>query len=254
MRIFKRRHRETLRSAPVPEAWHSIIKRNAPLIAALDETDRAELFGHAHVLLNEQRFEGCTGLTMTEEIRVTIAALASVLLLHRDTNYFPALRSIIVYPESYLAPLNEEQDDGTVIEGEEPRDGESWHEGSLALSWADVLEGAAHPGDGYNLVLHEFAHQLDGETGDEDGMPRLNTRELRAQWQVVFGREFETLRRAVEDKRSTLLDDYGAESPAEFFAVATECFFELPHDLIQAHPELYELLKTYYRQDPANRE
>ncbi len=173
------------------------------------------------------------------------------MLLHRETNYFPTLRSILVYRESYLAPLSEEQDDGTVIEGDEPREGESWHEGSLALSWADVLEGVAHPEDGYNLALHEFAHQLDSETGAEDGMPRLESPEQRAQWKEVLGREFQTLRRAVQDKQPTLLDDYGAESPAEFFAVATECFFMLPGDLKQEHPELYDQLMTYYRQDPA---
>lgn len=252
LHFFKHRRRMKLRSLPVPASWLEIIDRNAPVTAALSEADRAELFGHVHVLLAEKRIEGCGGLPMTDEIRVTIAAQASLLLLHRETDYFPTLRSVLVYPDSYIAPLSEEQKDGTVIEGHEVREGESWHEGALALSWVDVMNGAADPHDGNNLVLHEFAHQLDSETGDEDGMPWLASAARRETWRRVLGAEFEALRHAVEDMRPTLLDEYGAESPAEFFAVATECFFELPCELKREHPELYEQLALFYTLDPAN--
>jgi len=248
--IFRNRRRATLRRLPVPEAWRGIVARRVPAVAGLSEADRAELFGHIHVLLTEKRFAGCGGLEMTDEVRITIAAQAALLLLHRNTSYFRGLHSILVYPGSYVAPVSEEQDDGTVIEGPEAREGESWHEGSLVLSWADVVEGAADPHDGYNLVLHEFAHQLDAETGDENGTPRLESRSQYQSWRRIMTREYESLCAAVEAGRETILDPYGAESPAEFFAVATEAFFERPRNLRMRHPELYDQLRRYYRQDP----
>jgi len=251
--LLKRRRRARLRRLPVPGAWRDIVARRAPAVSRLPEPDRRELFGHVHVLLAEKRFTGCGGLAMTDEIRVTIAAQAALLLLHRETDYFPGLRSILVYPESYVAPLSEEQDDGTVIEGSEAREGESWHEGSLVLSWSDVIGGAADPHDGYNLVLHEFAHQLDAETGQENGTPRLASKAQYKEWQGVMSREYEALCEAVRAGRPTVLDAYGAESPAEFFAVSTEAFFERPRNLKARHPELYEQLKLYYRQDPERR-
>jgi len=249
--FLTRRRREKLRCEPVPEAWRKIVRRNVPMAGYLSHTQHDELFGHLHVLLAEKRFEGCGGLAMTDEIRVTIAAQAAFLLLDRETRYFPKMRSVLVYPEAFTANVEEEQDDGTVIAGPDDREGESWIEGSVALSWADALDGCREPHDGYNLVLHEFAHQLDAETGGENGLPRLPSREAERAWRGVFSREFESHVRAVEAGRPTLLDEYGAESPAEFFAVCVECFFELGMEMKADHPELYEQLARYFHVDTA---
>ena len=139
----------------------------------------------------------------------------------------------------------------TATEEEEERDGESWDTGALILSWADCLESVADPRDGYNVMFHEFAHQLDDEAGIADGAPRLDDKGLAADWEREFAREFEALGKRADKRVPTLLDWYGAESPAEFFAVLTETFFEKPADLKGRHPELYGLLARFYRQDPA---
>ena len=204
------------------------------------------------MFLAEKDFEGAGGLEMTDEIRVTIAAQACVLLLHRDTDYYPALRSVIVYPSAYVAEESQETAHGWVSEDAEARLGQSSAPlGAMVLSWDDVRAGAADVRDGENLVFHEFAHQLDFESGEYDGTPVLERRSMYVAWARVLGREYERLRRDAASGRETVLDAYGATDPAEFFAVATECFFEKSRQLRDRHPALYEELKRYYRQDPA---
>ncbi len=202
------------------------------------------------MFLNEKHFEGCGGLTITDEIRVTIAAEACVLLLHRDTEYFPLLRSILVYPREYIAPTAEHLDDGTVIEDHQPRQGESWDQGSLVLSWRDVLGGAANPHDGQNVVLHEFAHQIDEEFNLSEVDPRNALNDAARHWAMVFDRAFERFSTEVEQGRATPIDPYGATNEAEFFAVITETFFERPTDLRRYDPGLYEQWSLFFRQDP----
>jgi Mlc titration factor MtfA (ptsG expression regulator) len=248
--FFKRRRRERLRAAPFPEPWLEIIDKNVPLCKRLTEADRRELYGHVQVFLAEKYFEGCGGLGLTDEIKVTIAAQACLLLLHRDTDYYPRLITILVYPTAYLADTVQHLGAGTVLEGQEVRLGEAWKSGVVVLSWDDVRDDSLDIRDGRNLVLHEFAHQLDMEDGAADGTPLLDRRQHRA-WAEVLGDEYERLRRDCVLGRSTVLDKYGATDPAEFFAVATECFFETPARLKRRHPELYEQLKSFYRQDPA---
>jgi Mlc titration factor MtfA (ptsG expression regulator) len=248
---FKRRRRARLRGTPLPSRWKSILARNVPYIALLPPLDRQELAGHIQVLLAEKKFTGCAGLKITDEVRLTIAAQAAFLLLHRTTNYFPTMRTILVYPDLFIVEHEHEQEDGTVFEEAVEQAGESWYGGPVILSWADVLAGAADPHDGYNVVLHEFAHQLDDESGGTDGAPELGSLARHQAWANVFGREYEQLQDAVLAERTSLLDEYGAESPAEFFAVATECFFERPRALRRKHPELYMQLSGYYSQDPA---
>ncbi len=221
------------------------------LVQRLSDADREELKGHIQVLLAEKRFEGAGGLTMTDEVRVTIAAQAAVLLLRRETDYYPGLSSIVVYPDEYLAPFEEVDETGVVTEGSDQRSGESWEEGTLVLSWEDVLMGGAEGEYPYNVVLHEFAHQLDAEDGGASGIPLLGSRAARRMWTRTLRAGYERLQDDVRRGRKTVLDPYGAESPAEFFAVATECFFETPVTLQERHPELYSELVRYYRQDPA---
>lgn len=251
LRWYKRRRRERLCRMPLPAEWRAVIARNVPYISLLPLLDRQELEGHVQVLLAEKKFTGCAGLEIIDEIRITIAAQAALLLLHRDTDYFPMMRTILVYPDRFLVKHSVEQEDGTVTEEEVEQAGESWRGGPVVLSWRDVLESAADPHDGYNVVLHEFAHQLDDESGDTDGAPDLGAASRYRAWAHAFGYEYEQLQNAVLSGKIPLLDEYGAESPAEFFAVATECFFERPRALRKEHPELYARMAEYYRQAPA---
>lgn len=230
----------------------NILKKNVPLYSRLPAEDREELHGHIQIFLAEKYFEGCGGLTITEEMRVTIAAQACILLLHRKTEYYPKLVSILVYPNTYLAHHRERDGAGLVTEGMQQRVGESWSHGTVVLSWDDVRAGASDANDGHNVVYHEFAHQLDIEDGPQaDGSVALPRQSMYGAWARILGREYVALKKDVAAGRKTVLDSYAATSPAEFFAVATECFFEIPVLLKKQHPELYEELKLYYRQDPA---
>jgi Mlc titration factor MtfA (ptsG expression regulator) len=249
---FKRRRRQRIRQRAFPPEWLAIIQRNVPYYNRLTPDAQAELRGHILIFLDEKRFEGCGGLELTDEIRITIAAQACILLLNRETDYYPGLKSIYVYPHAYVADAKVRLPDGTVIEGGQVRLGESWSRGSLVLAWDHALRGAADIRDCNNVVLHEFAHQLDTEDGYADGAPVLPQRSMHATWARVLGQEYEHLIDDLEHHRQTLISDYGATNPAEFFAVVTECFFERPVKLKSRHPQLYEQLAAFYRQDPAS--
>jgi Mlc titration factor MtfA (ptsG expression regulator) len=231
--------------------------RNFPLFRILPAEDRRELEGHVQVFVNEKQFEGCGGLVLTDEIKVTIAAQACLLLLHRQTDYYPGLRSVVVYPSTYSVETTDHSNHGVVTETQASRLGESWQHGAVVLAWDSALHGAIDKTDGHNVVLHEFAHQLDQEDGHADGAPILTRNLLRGRagrygsWGRVLGDEFERLQREVSKGGRTVMDSYGATNPAEFFAVATECFFEKPREMVKNHPQLYDELKTFYRQDPA---
>ena len=250
--VFRKRRRERLRSQPFPPAWLAIIKKNVPFYYRLPQADQRELQGHIQVFLAEKHFEGCGGLELTDEIKVTIAAQACLLLLHRETDYYPRLITILVYPHAYVAKSVEPIGRGVVLEGETTRLGEAWKEGVVVLSWDDVRRGASDLHDGHNVVLHEFAHQLDQQDGSADGAPILEHHSQYVTWARVLSDEYDQLRRDTEKGRRDVLDEYGATNPAEFFAVATECFFEKPAQLQKRHPELYSELKRFYRQDPAS--
>src|SRR5213079_2229659 len=196
-------------------------------------------------------FEGCGGLAITDGIRMTIAAQACLLLLHRKTDYFPALLTILVYPSAYMVEEKRQIEDHVWEEGTMTRLGETGRRmGSLVLSWDAAKSGVADSSDGKNVVLHEFAHQLDYENYADDGAPALATRAQQLSWQEVMRAEFASLRAADETGIPTLLDTYGATNPAEFFAVSTEAFFERPRALRIRHPRLYAELQRYFRQDP----
>ncbi len=248
---LKQRRRRRLRMTPFPESWVEIIRRNVPYAHILPKEDRHELQGHIQIFLAEKTFEGCGGLQVTDEIRVTIAAQACLLLLHRVADYYPMLRTVLVYPGAYVAPVTESVGHGVVREGVSVRVWESWQHGSVILSWDDVLHGAADIHDGHNVVLHEFAHQLDQEAGVAEGAPILPKPAMYVAWARVLSAEYTQLQKDAELGRETLFDKYGAVNPAEFFAVATECFFEKALQLKEKHPELYEELRLFYRQDPA---
>ena len=248
---LRRRRRDAIRRRQFPAEWRAFIEKNVPYVACLSAEDREELVGHIQVFLAEKHFEGCGGLQMTDEARVTIAAQACVLLLHRQTEYYPNLVSILVYPTTYLVPGGQSTPDGLVAEGTQARLGESWARDVVVLAWDSVLSGAADIHDGHNVVLHEFAHQLDQESGMGDGAPALPRRSMYVAWARVLGHDFDQLVRDTAHHHRTLIDRYGATNPAEFFAVATETFFEKPRALQSKHPELYLQLQQFYRQNPA---
>lgn len=249
--FLKRRRRERLKALPFPETWRAFIATNVPTWPRLPEGDREELEKLVQVFMAEKHFEGCGGLELNEEIKVTIAAHACVLLLHRGSDDFPRVVTILVYPSTYVATSAEAIGGGLVLEGEEPRLGEAWKGGVVVLSWNEIRAMARGENSGRNLVLHEFAHQLDMEDGGAEGTPVLEGPRQYASWKRTFEWEFERLRRLAEIGRYTVLDKYGATNPAEFFAVTVEAFFEKSALLERRHPELYGELKSYFHQDPA---
>jgi len=250
-RFLKRRRRNALKAKPFPSEWLDIIKRKVPFFVRLSGADQSELLGHIQVFLAEKSFEGCAGLEINDEIRVTIAAQACLLLLHRRTDYFPRLQTILLYPSTYLVDENRYVEGPIWEEGRMSRLGETGRTmGSMVLAWDAVKSGASDPSDGHNVVLHEFAHQLDYENDAADGAPGLATREQQISWRDVMRTEFASLRAADDTGIPTLLDTYGATNPAEFFAVSVEAFFERPSALRATHPRMYAELQRYFKQNP----
>lgn len=242
--------RARLRRRPFPPEWRDILRRRVPYVRALPADLQLQLKRHIQVFVAEKPFIGCAGLVVTDEMRITIAAQACLLLLsRRRPGYYPSLRQILVYPGAFL--VDRVQADGAVVqERRQALSGESWSQGQVILSWQDALSGAAAPHDGQNVVIHEFAHQLDQETGAANGAPWMAGAARRERWAQVMAGEFDRLQREAEAQRDTLLSHYGATSPAEFFAVASEVFFEQPEWLSVEHPSLYEELRGYYRLHP----
>ena len=201
----------------------------------------------------ERRFEGCGGLVLTEEIEIAILAHAALLLLGgHDNDYWADVSTILVYPTSFQLPSPRSRADVPPWE-RSPRVGEAWPHGPVILSWDSVTNDIARPESGRSVVLHEFAHRIDMENGVVDGVPPLLRRVAPATWQSIMKPEFDALTAASKRGAATLLDEYGATSPGEFFAVATECFFTRPRELEDRHPSLFAALRAWYRQDPAER-
>lgn len=244
------RKRRRIRARPFPAAWRDILKRRVPLVRALPADLQLQLKQHIQVFLAEKAFIGCDGLELSDEMRVTIAAHACLLILNRPGDYYPNLRQILVYPGSFLVERAHTDGIGVAHHARQVLTGESWSEGQVILSWLDTLDGAADPCDGQNVAIHEFAHQLDQETGAANGAPVLARRAHYKRWSKVLGAEFRLLQRRAALGVDTLFSDYGATDPAEFFAVISEVFFEQPRRMADEHPALYQELVLFYRLDP----
>src|SRR2546427_11464321 len=241
-----------LPTGPIPDAWPGIVERNVSLARGLSSEERERLLRLVQIFLADKHFEGSGGLTLTEEMKVTIAAEACLLLLHLEGPCYPTLRTVLVYPHGFVPKSAGSRGTGQVVPPPVRLMGESWGDGVVVISWDDTVRGARKPADGENVVLHEFAHQLDAEDGVTDGAPLLAPSALRT-WGGVLSAEYERLRRDAADDRRSALDEYGATNKAEFFAVATETFLQNPVQLEREHPELYSQLQQFYRQDPARR-
>lgn len=244
----RRKRRDWLMALPPGPGWDAVLDRNM-IYNQLPEPLKRRLVGLMHVFLDEKRLEGCGGLEMTDSIRVTIAAQACVLLLGRSGQVFPHTRSVFVYPGAYVSGRLEFRD-GLLVESPR-RLGEAWRRGPVVLAW----DAASHALTGLQVapspVIHEFAHQLDHQDGQADGAAVPRGQSGYAEWARVFQREFFALRRRVRRGRADVIDAYGATNPAEFFAVATETFFERPTALRSQHPDLYRQLQGYYNLDTA---
>ncbi|MBI5039697.1 MAG: zinc-dependent peptidase [Gammaproteobacteria bacterium] len=249
-RRWRERRRARLRHQPFPAQWSALLRSHAPLYNHLPSPLREHLHGHIQVLLAEKDFHGAGGLVVTDAMRLIVAAQAALLLLNRPGDYFPDLYSIVLHPAAFV--VNREHWDAAGLHHRERQvlSGESWGTGQLVLSWDDSLAGGMACGDGYNVVLHEFAHQLDLGSGAMNGTPRLDSRAERQAWAAAFTPAFADHCARVEAGEATWLDPYAASEPAEFFAVLTEAFFELPEDLAVEYPAVYACLRTYYRVDP----
>jgi len=246
--FFRHRRRQKLLAQPLPPAWREVLQRNVSIVQHLPADQRRRLEGIVQVLLAERRFEGCQGLAITDEIRVTIAGQAALMLLGEEGYYFDRVPSVLVYPTRYAR--EHAVGNAGPVEVDAELLGESWHRGSIILSWPAVLSGGRDPADGRNLVLHEFAHHLDGLDGEMGGTPPLASTQAHDHWRAVFDREYARLCDEVAAGQETLLDPYGTTSQAELFAVATECFFERPAELAVRHPELFACLQGFYKLDP----
>jgi len=248
--LVARRRRERLAAAPFPAEWRAILQRNVPLYRRLPPALQARLRRAIAVFVGEKAFVGCAGQPIDDEVRVTIAAQACLLQLRRGTDPFPGLSEVLVYPGAFLVQRVRPEPSGVLLESRQALSGESWSRGRVVLSWEDALAGAADPADGRNVVIHEFAHQLDQEKGHGNGAPWLAGPGRRERWARVLGEAYAELREAAAWGQATLLSSYGASDPAEFFAVASEVFFEQPGPLSERHPALYAELAAFYGVDP----
>ena len=248
--LWERWHRARLTGRPFPSAWRAVLRRRMPLYRRLPVPLQRQLQRHVQWLLGRVPFIGCQGQVVTDEVRVLIAAQAALLLLGRPAGHFRNLRQVLVYPGPFVVdrPLS----DGAIVQdARRVLMGESWQQGQLLLSWPDVLAGAADADDGHNVVIHEFAHQLDQETGTANGAPVLGARGRYGRWSATFRAAVDGLQAALARGEPTLIDPYGATDPGAFFAVVSELFFERGAALAAELPELYAELASYYGCDPS---
>lgn len=240
---------------PFPAYWRRVLQRRVPLLQRLPVDLQLQLKKYIQVFVAEKAFIGCADLQVTEEMRVVIAAQACLLVVNRSMQHYDHVRQILVYPGSFLVQRTVIDDIGLQSDQRQTLSGESWSQGQVILSWQDTLEGAAVADDGRNVVLHEFAHQLDQENGAAQGAPPPaagDTQHNPERWKQVLSQAYDHLQGQVQRGEQGLFDHYGAQSPAEFFAVVTEVFFEKGAEMAERYPALYQELRGYYKVDPAS--
>lgn len=246
---FRRWRKQRLLDRAFPAQWQKILSERISVYSIMREPQRRKLEQLIFFFLDQKTFYGCAGLVVTDVMKVCIAAEACLLLLGQSGPVYPKLQAILVYPSAFRSKRDTHREDGTVATGDHHLLGESWGNGRVILSWDDVEQGARDFSDGQNVVLHEFAHQLDSASGTANGAPPLRRNSYQT-WATVFGENFHDLQTSAFNGKPTVMDTYGATNPAEFFAVATETFFEKPDELKQRRPELFQELLKYYQVDP----
>ncbi|NRR28634.1 zinc-dependent peptidase [Oxalobacteraceae bacterium] len=235
---------------PLPAEAEAVLRRNIPPYGRMAPALQAQLRQLVVQFLHQKKFIGCEGLVVDDEMAVTIAGQACLLLLNRPSKVYPSLHTIMVYPSAFVAQRHSVGPGGVVTPDRQSMLGESWDDGRVVLSWDDVKNGARDWTDGHNIVLHEFAHQLDSESGRANGAPYLGSVSNYRQWSEVLERDYQHLRFSAMYRQHSVMDHYGATNPAEFFAVATETFFEKPWQMAEHHGELFGEFLKYYRVDP----
>ncbi len=249
--------RKKILQEPFPDEFRGILAERFRHYCFLDDAEKRHMEQLVQVFLAEKEFEGCNGLEITDEIRVVIAAEACMLLLGLHHDLYRGLVSVLVYPSVVVTPPRGQGvflQSPMVEKPPTPISGQAMLRGPVILVWDIVKRDARHPERKHNVVYHEFAHMLDMEDGTADGTPVLHSREEYKIWARVFTEEFTTLRRRSQSGKKTFLDPYGAVNEAEFFAVATEFFFDEPIQMQTGHKALYDVLSGFYNQDTAARE
>ena len=234
----------------LPAEGLAVLESNIPVYRHMPAPLQEQLRRLVVQFLYQKKFVGCGGLEVTDEMRYTIAGQACLLLLNRQTQVYPELDTILVYPDEFIVTRDEVGPGGVVTPSANGLLGESWGDGRVVLAWDHVQRGAADWSDGQNVVLHEFAHQLDSESGAANGAPYLPSVSSYRSWATVLSRDFDNLRHDAIYQQHSVMDHYGATNPAEFFAVATETFFEKPYQMAEHHEELYAQFLQYYKVDP----
>lgn len=232
------------------EAWVTLLQSNLPLYERLPTELKETLHRKIGQLIATTFFEGCGGLELTDEMILTVSAQACMLVLAHEGAPYPRLKTVLLYPSAFTTNHESVGPGGTIIQREVKCLGESWDNGTVILAWDSVRHGATNIFDGHNVTFHEFAHQLDAMDGDTDGVPLLGNEDAYQTWANVLGTHVADLIDRVQRGNKTVLDAYGATAPEEFFAVATETFFEKPKQLKKKRPELYEELRKFYQLDP----
>lgn len=251
---LRNRRRKKILSSPMPGHWEGILDQNVRQLSRLTLQQRALLFQRVQIFVQEKYWEGCNGFEITEEVKLTIAGQACLMTLGFAKDCFDQLKTILVYPDTYAATENFQNSIGVLTEGTSFRLGESWGKGPIILSWSSIYEGGQIPDDGRNVVVHEFAHYYDAVEGQFSGTPPLHSNQEYQRWEDVMTAEFQELRGQLSRGEATFIDAYGSTNPAEFFAVCSEHFFEQGRQMREYSSDLYETLKMFYQQDPAQAE
>ncbi len=249
-RLQRRRDARRLRSTRIPwPLWQAAV-RAAPLLVRVAPRDRWRLRALAGRFLRDKTISGARGLAPDDFSRVFIAAQACLPVLRLGLDWYRGWTEVIVYPDTFVVERDEYDAGGVVHRSRRALAGESWDRGPVILSWADAHPAQGHRQPGSNVILHEFAHKLDLLNGAANGMPPLHSGMSRREWTETFSAAYAQLCRQLERGQHTPLDPYAGEGPAEFFAVASEEFFEDPVHLQRAYPAVYDQLSRFYRQDP----
>jgi Mlc titration factor MtfA (ptsG expression regulator) len=249
--VFRRWRRRRIISRHALDAvlWRKTLAR-LEFLRGLSDSERSRLRETTILFLHQKSIHGAGGLALDAGMKLLIAVQACILILNLDIDYYRGWVEIIVYPDEFVPTLEYTDADGVVHTDREARAGEAWLQGPLILSWADV---GTSEGDGVNVVIHEFAHKLDMLNGDANGYPPLHRGMSRESWTHAFTSGYADFCRRVDADEDLAIDPYAAESPAEFFAVMSEAFFEIPRAVKSLYPAVYDQLRQFYRQDPAAR-
>lgn len=244
----KRQARAKYLGTALSDDQRAIVADEVPLTRRLPPGLRGAFEGKIALFLHQVEFVGCNGLEVTEEMRLSIAAQACLLVANTDI-WYRYLNTVLIYPGAFKSRV-QAHDGYVVTEHEVVRIGESWMRGPVVLSWAHSRQGAADSADGHNVVFHEFAHRIDALSGDTNGVPVLGEGQSFAEWEAVFLDAYERHLRNVEAGHRTVFDAYGATNHEEFFAVSVEVFMEKPKALNREAPAVYAQLAKLFRLDP----